>query len=199
MDFGLPLLELRQQRITHRFLSPLESIERLPCFSTTHGPNESPHCYGQYNLNSSNLQILQYAYARGADRDQSREVSHPIRQSMGRCAPSSSSWCMQSSNDLLESPLPPMTLATLVTAQHFRPFQPLPMLFPPVLLFSTYMNLNGYTIDSAGVTGAWSALYLILAGRRKQTFARKWGARGLIRGDGFGRRQKEEERREKGM
>jgi hypothetical protein len=89
------------------------------------------------------------------------------------------------------------------------------MLFTPVLLFSTYMNLNGYTIDSAGVTGAWSALYLILASRRKQVFVRKFGVRGLIRGGtlglclanmvggglayGFGRRTKEEERRERGM
>jgi hypothetical protein len=89
------------------------------------------------------------------------------------------------------------------------------MLFPPVLLFSTYMNLSGYTIDSAGVTGAWSALYSILASRRKQQFVRKFGARGLIRGGtlglcvanmvgggiayAFGRRRKEEERREKGM
>jgi hypothetical protein len=119
------------------------------------------------------------------------------------------------SNSHSESPLPPITLATLITAQHIRPFQALPMLFTPVLLFSTYMNLNGYTIDSAGVTGAWSALYLILASRRKQVFVRKFGVRGLIRGGtlglclanmvggglayGFGRRTKEEERREGGM
>lgn len=36
--------------------------------------------------------------------------------------------------------------------------------------------------DSAGLTSAWSAAYLVLAGRRKQTFGSKFGARGLVRG-----------------
>ncbi|KAI9716013.1 MAG: hypothetical protein M1812_005647 [Candelaria pacifica] len=108
-----------------------------------------------------------------------------------------------------ESPLPPMVLATLITAQHARPFQTLPMLFPPVLLFSTYLNLSDYAVDSAGLNAAWSTLYLTLARRRKQPFTRKWGARGMIRGAtmgvcianllgggltcAFGRRGKEEE------
>jgi len=114
-----------------------------------------------------------------------------------------------------ESPLPPTLLATLITAQHARPPQFLPLLFPPVLLFSTYLNLSDYKIDSAGINAAWSALYLILARRRNQPFVQKWGARGIIRGatlglcvanvlgGGFtyaiGRRSKEEGAREGGV
>jgi hypothetical protein len=63
------------------------------------------------------------------------------------------------------------------------------MLFPPVLLFSTYLNLNNYAVDSAGLTAAWSGLYLILANRRRaggnswgQRIGSKFGARGLTRG-----------------
>lgn len=56
------------------------------------------------------------------------------------------------------------------------------MLFPPVLLFSSYLNVQGFKRDSAGVTGAWSAAYLVLARRRKQEFRKKFGARGLARG-----------------
>ena len=68
----------------------------------------------------------------------------------------------------IENPLPPTLLATLITAQHMRPFQPLPMIFPPILLFSSYLNINSYKIDAAGITAAWSGLYLLLASRRKQ-------------------------------
>jgi uncharacterized protein (TIGR03382 family) len=64
--------------------------------------------------------------------------------------------------------VPPTLLATLITAQHFRPFQPLPMIFPPVLLFSSYLNLSGYEVDAAGITAAWSGLYGLLALRRRQ-------------------------------
>jgi len=92
-----------------------------------------------------------------------------------------------------KSPLPPTLLATLLTALHFRPFQPLPMLFPPVLLFSTYLNLQNFTIDSAGLTAAWSGLYLLMARRRKVAGAsmgvrlgNKFGARGLTRGAAMG-------------
>jgi len=42
------------------------------------------------------------------------------------------------------------------------------MLFPPILLFSSYMNVNGYKTDAAGLAAAWSGLYMILARRRKQ-------------------------------
>ncbi|PBP19517.1 hypothetical protein BUE80_DR009701 [Diplocarpon rosae] len=88
-----------------------------------------------------------------------------------------------------KSPLPPTLLATLITALHARPFKPLPMLFPPVLLFSTYLNLSNFKVDSAGLTAAWSGLYLLLARRRKVAGANfssrlgaKIGARGLTRG-----------------
>ncbi|KAL1636423.1 hypothetical protein SLS58_009776 [Diplodia intermedia] len=67
-----------------------------------------------------------------------------------------------------DNPLPATLTATLITAQHMRPFQPLPMLFPPVLLLSSYLNLNGYKKDAAGMTAAWSGLYVLLARRRKQ-------------------------------
>jgi len=85
-----------------------------------------------------------------------------------------------------ENPVPPALLATLVFAQHARPFQPLPMLFPPLLLFSTYLNLQGYKIDSAGTTAAISGTYLLLASRRKMGFMNKFGARGVIRGATMG-------------
>jgi len=78
--------------------------------------------------------------------------------------------------------VPPALLASFVFAQHARPFQPLPMIFPPLLLFSTYLNLQGYKIDSAGTTAALSGTYLVLAGRRRMGFMNKFGARGVIRG-----------------
>lgn len=117
----------------------------------------------------------------------------------------------------IESSLPPTILATLITALHARPFKPIPMIFPPVLLFSTYLNLSSYNIDSAGITAAWSGLYLLLARKRKgpggftTRLSSKFGARGLIRGAtmgvaamnlvgggvtyAFGRRSKEDEER----
>lgn len=60
------------------------------------------------------------------------------------------------------------------------------MLFPPALLFSSYLNVNGYKKDSAGVTGAWSLAYLAVARRRKQAFVKKFGARGIVRGATIG-------------
>ena len=60
------------------------------------------------------------------------------------------------------------------------------MLFPPLLLFSTYLNLQGFKIDSAGTTAALSGSYLVLAGRRRMGFMNKFGARGLIRGATMG-------------
>jgi hypothetical protein len=60
------------------------------------------------------------------------------------------------------------------------------MLFPPLLLFSTYLNLQGYKIDSAGTTAALSGTYLVLAGRRKQGMWNKFGTRGIIRGATLG-------------
>jgi hypothetical protein len=81
-----------------------------------------------------------------------------------------------------------MLLATFITALHARPFRTLPMLFPPVLVFSTYLNLSAYQIDSAGLTAAWSGLYLLMANRRKAVggfgarLGSRLGARGLTRG-----------------
>ncbi|KAL3450692.1 hypothetical protein BJX65DRAFT_249739 [Aspergillus insuetus] len=85
-----------------------------------------------------------------------------------------------------ENPFPPTLLATLITAQYMRPFQALPMLFPPVLLFTSYANIQGFKTDTAGISAAWSGLYLLLAGRRKQPFMKKWGARGITRGATMG-------------
>lgn len=89
-------------------------------------------------------------------------------------------------NLLTESPLPSSILATLVFAQHARPLQAIPMIFPPLLLFSTYLNLQGYKVDSAGTTAAFSGLYLVLAGRRRNPFMSKFGVRGIIRGATMG-------------
>lgn len=79
-----------------------------------------------------------------------------------------------------------MLLATLVTAQHARPPQLLPLLFPPVFLFSAYLNVYDVKKDSAGITAAWSGLYLLLARRRKHPLMQKWGTRGIIRGATMG-------------
>jgi len=70
-----------------------------------------------------------------------------------------------------------MTLATLITALHFRPFQTLPMLFPPVLAFSSYLSVAGWKADSAGLTAAWSGLYVLLASRRHHSLM---GAHGKV-------------------
>lgn len=48
------------------------------------------------------------------------------------------------------------------------------------------MNLNGYQIDAAGTSAAWSGLYLVVARRRKHPLMQKWGARGIIRGATMG-------------
>ncbi len=80
-----------------------------------------------------------------------------------------------------------MGLATLITALHARPFQTLPMLFTPVLVFSSYMNVAGHAIDGAAMTAAWSGLYALLALRRRQPSLRqKFSTRGLVRGSAIG-------------
>lgn len=85
-----------------------------------------------------------------------------------------------------ENPLPPITLGTIIAAQHARPFALRPMLFPPVFLFSSYLNVFGFKIDAAGLSSAWAGLYMILAARRKQPFMRKFGVRGVFRGATIG-------------
>lgn len=61
------------------------------------------------------------------------------------------------------------------------------MLFPVALLFTSYVNLQDYKVDAAGMNAAWSGLYLALAGRRKpKQFIRKFSVRGLVRGSAMG-------------
>ncbi|KAF2864063.1 hypothetical protein K470DRAFT_240088 [Piedraia hortae CBS 480.64] len=84
------------------------------------------------------------------------------------------------------SSVPPSVLATFITAQHLRPFQTLPMLFPPVLLLSSYLNLQGFQKDAAGVTAAWSAAYMALASRRKLAIRQRFNVRGIVRGATMG-------------
>lgn len=77
-----------------------------------------------------------------------------------------------------------MGLATLITSLHFRPFQPLPMLvFTPMLVLSSYLNLGGFKIDSAGLSAAWSGLYFLLAARRRpvQGLRQRFSAKGAVR------------------
>lgn len=77
-----------------------------------------------------------------------------------------------------------MGLATLITSLHFRPFQAMPMLlFTPMLLLSGYLNIGGFKIDSAGLTAAWSGLYVLLAARRRpaQGLRQRFTARGAVR------------------
>ena len=68
----------------------------------------------------------------------------------------------------VEHSVPPTFLATVITGQHWRPFHALPMIFPPVLLFCSYLNLSDFKTDAAGLSASSSLLYLILARRRKQ-------------------------------
>ncbi|KAI1813095.1 hypothetical protein GGS20DRAFT_555026 [Poronia punctata] len=79
----------------------------------------------------------------------------------------------------------PTGLATLIAPLHLRPAQPLPLLFVPVLLFSSYANLQGFKIDSAGLTAATSGTYALLAYRRRNVggFRNKFlSIRGAVRG-----------------
>ncbi|KAI1374725.1 hypothetical protein F4677DRAFT_153446 [Hypoxylon crocopeplum] len=81
----------------------------------------------------------------------------------------------------------PTGLATLITALHFRPLQVRPMLFVPILLFSSYANLQGFKIDSAGATAAASGTYTLLAMRRRPgAFMNRFSIRGIVRGAAVG-------------
>lgn len=78
-------------------------------------------------------------------------------------------------------------MATLVTALHARPMQAVPLfLFTPTLLFSSYLNLSGFTTASAGLSAAWSGLYVLLALRRRQGLRSKFSVRGIVRGSAIG-------------
>ena len=59
-------------------------------------------------------------------------------------------------------------------------------MFPPALLFSSYLNIAGYKVDAAGTSAAWSGLYFLLARRRTQPLMQKWGPRGIVRGATMG-------------
>ncbi|KAI4117572.1 MAG: hypothetical protein LQ345_002226 [Seirophora villosa] len=86
-----------------------------------------------------------------------------------------------------ESPVPPTIAATLITSLHARPPQFLPLLFPPVLLASSFLNLYDYTTDAAGISAAWSGLYVLLARRRRpEHMMQRFGTRGVVRGAAMG-------------
>ncbi|KAI1106433.1 hypothetical protein F4804DRAFT_29289 [Jackrogersella minutella] len=85
------------------------------------------------------------------------------------------------------SSVAPAGLATLITALHFRPLQVRPMLFVPILLFSSYANLQGFKIDSAGITAAASGTYALLAMRRRPgALMSRFSIRGIVRGAAVG-------------
>lgn len=54
------------------------------------------------------------------------------------------------------------------------------------LVLSSYMNVAGYKVDSAGATAAWSGIYWLLASRRKQKFVSRFSVPGVIRGATIG-------------
>ncbi|KAI5296538.1 Hsp70 suppressor, GTPase facilitates ribosomal subunit dissociation [Ascosphaera pollenicola] len=62
------------------------------------------------------------------------------------------------------------------------------MLFPPVLLFTTYLNLLDprFKQDAAGLSATWAGLYLVLAARRSQKLKNKFSVRGAVRGAAMG-------------
>jgi hypothetical protein len=62
----------------------------------------------------------------------------------------------------------------------------LPMMLPPVLLFSTYINLQNFSASAGGISAACSGLYLLLAQRRRQGISGKITARGFVRGVAMG-------------
>jgi hypothetical protein len=62
---------------------------------------------------------------------------------------------------------------------HGKPFQWKPMMFVPMLFLSGYMNIVGFKIDSAGLTGAVGGMYALTGLRRRQ---QKWlSVRGVSR------------------
>jgi len=80
--------------------------------------------------------------------------------------------------------LPPTLTATLILGSTLaqKPVPKLPLLFPPILLFSSYLNINGYQKDAAGISSAWSLAYLVLARRRKHSLRQKVQLGGVMRG-----------------
>ena len=82
--------------------------------------------------------------------------------------------------------MPPTVLASLIAAQHLSPPQFIPLLLPPVLLFSSYLNVLDYKIDAAGTSAAWSALYFARAWRRRQPLRQRFNTRGIVHGASMG-------------
>lgn len=146
-------------------------------------------CFCYSNRGVASRFTVNVQYARRSDRRESETVYTHIYEDMGRYEHVNAPTEPPPSADRFypaENPVPATLLATFITAQALRPPQFLPLLFPPVLLFSTYLNLNDYKVDAAGISAAWSGLYMLLARRRKQSFVNKWGTRGLIRGATLG-------------
>ncbi|KAI1330769.1 hypothetical protein F5Y16DRAFT_342913 [Xylariaceae sp. FL0255] len=85
-----------------------------------------------------------------------------------------------------KSSMAPTGLATLIASLHLKPAQPLALSFVPLLLFSSYANLQGFKIDSAGITAATSGTYALLAMRRKNNpggiKGKFFSVRGVVRG-----------------
>jgi hypothetical protein len=48
------------------------------------------------------------------------------------------------------------------------------MLFPPMLVFSSFISLHEYKKDGGGLLAAQSGLYMLLALRRKQVRSWDW-------------------------
>ena len=83
----------------------------------------------------------------------------------------------------IASAVPPSLLATLVIALHTRPRQIVPLaLITPPLFVATYLNLAGFPTAAAGITGAWSGLYAVMAMRRRQGIRGVLSMRGGVRG-----------------
>jgi hypothetical protein len=83
----------------------------------------------------------------------------------------------------LDNSLNPLILATLTTPQHLRPFRLTGFLFTPTLVFTSYTSMHGYKTDAAGLLLAQSALYLLLASRRRHSLKQKLlSTRGIVRG-----------------
>lgn len=60
-----------------------------------------------------------------------------------------------------------MILATFIAPQHLRPFSPIGLVVPTLLVGSSFFSLHGYKKDAAGMVAAQSALYILLAQRRR--------------------------------
>ncbi|KAI5925465.1 hypothetical protein F4810DRAFT_51778 [Camillea tinctor] len=100
--------------------------------------------------------------------------------------PSQSQTAISSLKAWGNSSLPPMGLATLITALHFRPLQLRPLLCVPALVFASYANLQGFKIDGAGVAAAASGAYAVMGMRRKSGLRARFSARGAVRGVALG-------------